>query len=152
VHEGGISTPLIVHWPEGIKSPGEMRHTPGHVIDLVPTVLELAGLETSAEKQDAPPLAGKSLLPVFTGGQAPLHSSLWWEHEGNRAYREGDWKLVAAGKNNPWELYDLSQDRTELKDLAKAEPERVSRMAAAWTARLNEFRKQASSDLEKKPE
>jgi arylsulfatase A-like enzyme len=152
VHEGGISTPLIVHWPEGIKSPGEKRDMPGHVIDLVPTVLELAGLDAAAEKQDAPPLAGKSLLSVFTGDGAALHSSLWWEHEGNRAYREGDWKIVAAGKNNPWELYDLSQDRTELKDLAKAEPERVSRMAAAWTAQLDEFRKQASSDLEKKPE
>jgi len=152
VHEGGISTPLIVHWPEGIKSQGEKRHTPGHVIDLVPTVLQLAGLDATTVNEDAPPLAGMSLLSVFAGDGTGLHSSLWWEHEGNRAYREGDWKLVAGGKNAPWELYDLSQDRTELKDLAKAEPERVSRMAAAWTEQLEDFRKQASSDLEKKPE
>lgn len=147
VHEGGISTPLIVHWPEGIKSVGEKRHTPGHVIDLVPTVLQIAGVDASKLTENAPPLAGKSLLPVFAGDGAALHSSLWWEHEGNRAYREGDWKLVASGKNQPWELYDLSKDRTEVNDLAKAQPDRVSRMAAAWAAQLEEFRSQASRDL-----
>jgi arylsulfatase len=129
---------------------GEKRHTPGHVIDIVPTVVQIAGLDAAGLSDDAPPIAGKSLLPVFAGDGAELHSSLWWEHEGNRAYREGDWKLVAAGKNQPWELYDLSKDRTEVNDLAKEEPERVSRMAAAWAARLEEFRNQASRDLPRK--
>ncbi len=119
VHEGGISTPLIAHWPNGIAARGELRHSPAHLIDIVPTVLELTGLEhpqTIAGKP-APPLPGKSLVPEFAKDGAVSRDFLWWLHEGNRAIRMGDWKLVAAGgPQGPWELYDLSQDRGESQE------------------------------------
>ncbi len=121
VHEGGIATPLIAHWPNGIAARGELRHSPAHLIDIVPTVLELTGLEhprTIAVKP-APPLPGKSLVPEFAMDRSVSRDYLWWLHEGNRAIRIGDWKLVAAGgPQGPWELYDLSQDRGEIKNLA----------------------------------
>lgn len=148
VHEGGISTPLVVHWPAGLKSKGERRSAPGHVIDLVPTILDAAGVKPeNSAAMGGPQLPGRSLLPVFERDQSELHASLWWEHEGNRAFREGNWKIVAAGKSNPWELYDLSKDRAELHDLAAEQPDRVRRMKAAWQTRLDEFREQASRDL-----
>ena len=106
VHEGGISTPLIVHWPKGISKPGEFRRTPAHVVDLLPTILEIAGGKppTSIQGQPVPAAPGKSLVPVLGKDGSVAHSTIWWEHEGNRALRAGDWKIVAA-KNSPWELY-----------------------------------------------
>lgn len=153
VHEGGISTPFVVHWPAGGIACGEPRHTPAHVIDLVPTFLEAAGIEPggSAERTkalgSAPSLPGRSLLPALRGEVEQLHDWLWWEHEGNRAYREGDWKIVAAGEDSAWELYDLSRDRTELQNLAQSAPARVQQMGEAWAAHKERFRADASRDL-----
>ncbi len=104
VHEGGISTPLIAHWPRGIAARGELRHDPGHMIDLVPTILDAAGANRRrsiagwTRRLKAPSLArpGKSLLPAFARDGSVSHDAIWWEHEGNRAIRVGDWKLVAA--------------------------------------------------------
>ena len=100
VHEGGIATPLIVHWPKGIAARGEIRrHDPGHVIDLVPTILEVAGrleLSRRGKARPVPARPGSSLVPSFTRDGTVRHHDLWWEHEGNRAIRVGDWKLVAA--------------------------------------------------------
>lgn len=141
VHEGGIATPLIVHWPAGIDSQGALRHNPGHVIDLVPTILEAAGGKP-LEKwkgQPVPPAPGKSLLSVFAQDGSVSHESLWWLHEGNRAIRVGDWKLVAA-KGEPWELYDLASDRTETRDLAAEHPEKVARLQRAWSEQTEQFR------------
>ena len=134
VHEGGISTPLIVHWPAGIPARGELRATPGHVIDLVPTVLAAAGLQpaTTWHGRPVPPAPGKSLLPAFAKDVTVARDSLWWLHEGNRALRVGDWKIVAAGKASPWELYDVSADRSESRDLAADKPEKVRELAAIW--------------------
>jgi arylsulfatase A-like enzyme len=133
VQEGGISTPLIVHWPKGITAKGELRRNVGHVVDIVPTVLELAGgqrlTEWQGEALPAPP--GKSLVPIFAKDNTVAHDSLWWLHEENRALRIGDWKIV-ADKNAPWELYDLSTDRNESINLAAQQPERVRQMAAEW--------------------
>ena len=129
VHEGGIATPLIVHWPRGIKEPGRLERTPGHLIDIMATAVELAGASYPADKT---PLEGKSLGPLFAGGSLD-REALYWEHEGNKAVREGDWKLVAV-HGEPWELYDLSKDRSEQNDLSGTEPERVKRMAAMWDA------------------
>ncbi|MGE3806496.1 MAG: arylsulfatase [Gemmataceae bacterium] len=154
VHEGGISTPLIVHWPKGIAAKGELRHTPGHVIDLVPTILEAAGGKR-LEKWNGQPVPvppGRSLVPVFArDGKEPLHESLWWLHEGNRALRVGDWKIVSAGKGGPWELYDLRTDRSESKNLAKDMPEKVRELAAIWTRELEQYAELAAKDLPAKP-
>ena len=148
VHEGGISTPFIVHWPKGIAAKGELRHTPGHVIDLVPTILEAAGGKRfeawAGQPVPAPP--GKSLLPVFAKDGTVTHDSIWWLHEGNRALRAGDWKIVAAGKDSPWELYDLSNDRAESTNLAGAKPEKVRELTALWTRQSEAHAALARSD------
>ena len=134
VHEGGISTPLIVHWPRGIAGHGELRHTPAHIVDLVPTFLAAAGGKVPATwaDQPVPPAPGHSLLPLFTQDGTVTHSNLWWLHEGNRALRAGNWKIVAAGESSPWELYDLTTDRAEAHDLATAQPDRVRVLVEQW--------------------
>ena len=138
VHEGGIASPCIVHWPAGIDASGELRATPGHVIDLMPTFLDLAGVDAPTEIAGRPvaSIEGLSLAPAFDGGSID-RDAIYWEHEGNRAVRQGRWKLVAR-HGGDWELYDLVADRTETDDLAPRHPERVARMAAmydAWAAR-----------------
>lgn len=139
VHEGGIATPMILHWPRGIAARGELRHTPGHLIDLVPTLLELAGgpSRESEQNRTAPSRPGQSLVPLFTREGGVIRDSLWWLHEGNRALRVGDWKLVASGPDGPWELYDLGSDRSETTNLATVRPEKVLELAEKWT-RLTE--------------
>lgn len=148
VHEGGISTPLIAHWPKGIIARDEFRRTPGHVIDLAPTIVELAGGTWPAtyNGQPIPPTPGRSLLPAFTKDGPPLHDSLWWLHEGNRALRVGDLKLVAAGTNASWELYNLRADRSELTNLASQLPDQVSAMAQTWSNQWQEIRTLALKD------
>ncbi|MEO0447669.1 MAG: sulfatase-like hydrolase/transferase, partial [Verrucomicrobiota bacterium] len=134
VHEGGIATPLIAHWPDGISRSGEWEKTPGHLIDLMATAVDLGGAnypETNADGESIVPMEGTSLRPLFSGGTLP-ERTLYWEHEGNRAIRQGDWKLVAKGAKGAWELYDLSKDRSEVNNLAAQEPERVATMQAAW--------------------
>lgn len=133
VHEGGIATPLIVHWPEGLKRRGEVEHTPGHVIDLLATCVDLARAEypTEFNGQRILPMEGVSLVPLFEGRPLQRKSPIFWEHEGNRAVREGRWKLVAK-ENQPWELYDMETDRTEMHDLSAEHPEIVERLAKAW--------------------
>ena len=134
VHEGGIATPWIVHWPRGCSARGELRTQPVHVIDVPPTVLALAGVAppTEYDGKPVPLMQGRSFAKAIVDpSAAPAHDSLWWCHEGNRAVRVGDWKLVAA-KGTPWELYDLAKDRCETTNLAAAEPVRVESLAAEW--------------------
>ena len=140
VHEGGISTPLIAHWPAGIASKGELRQTPGHMIDFVPTALEVAGVQKPKEwdGEPIPPAPGKSLVNAFSSEQTVSRDSLWWLHEGNRAVRVGEWKLVAA-KNEPWQLYDLKTDRAEQHDLATQMPEKVKELESAWQSQTDAF-------------
>ncbi len=138
VHEGGISTPLIAHWPNGIAAKNEFRGTVGHVIDIVPTVLDVAGVDPTAN-ENAPAAPGTSLRPAFESSDAPLHDALWWLHEGHRAFRQGDMKLVAA-KDEPWELYDLAIDRAEQHDLAAVKPDLVLQLATKWESMADEFR------------
>jgi arylsulfatase len=135
VHEGGISTPLIAHWPAGIKRSGQLEDQPGHLVDLMATCVEVAGAAYPSryKDQEIKPMEGRSLVPAFSGGRID-REALYWEHEGNRAVRIGEWKLVAKGADGPWELYDTRADRSEMHDLAQAEPERVERMAAVWRA------------------
>jgi len=149
VHEGGISTPLIVHWPAGIAAHGELRTTPAHIVDLLPTILELAGgkkFET-IDGQPVPPAPGMSIVPLFTKDGTIHHETLWWLHEGNRALRAGDWKIVAAGKDSPWELYNLSADRSESKNLAERMPEKVKELAAMWEKQRDDYFELARRDV-----
>ncbi len=138
VHEGGIATPLIAHWPNGIRRRGELETQPGHLIDIMPTLVELAGAEypETFHEGDAKiqPAEGVSLVPALAGEPIDRKVPLFWEHEGNRAVRDGDWKLVARGKMGTWQLYNLSKDRSELEDLSRDHPERVSELSGAWEA------------------
>jgi arylsulfatase len=133
-HEGGIATPLVVHWPAGIAARGELRHQPGHIIDLMPTLVEVAGAKYPAEVggRAVLPSEGRSLVPAFHNKPVP-RDGLYWEHQGNKAVRIGDWKAVKPGGGS-WELYNLQSDRTERIDLAAKHPEKVEQLAASWQA------------------
>ena len=142
MHEGGIATPLIVKWPSVIKDKGSITNQSGHVIDVMATCLEAAGT-TYPEMyagNSITPVEGISLLPIFRGQQREGHEILYWEHEGNRAIRRGNMKLVSyytenrqnrvgkGARTGAWELYNMENDRTELYDLAKDQPETVNEL------------------------
>jgi len=137
VHEGGISTPLIAHWPAGIDSGrrGGMEGQVGHLIDIMATCVDVSRAEYPSEfhGNKIKPMEGVSLVPVFSGRGLKRRQPLFWEHESNRAVRDGRWKLVAV-EDGPWELYDMEADRTEMHDLAAKQPDKVVAMAAAWDA------------------
>ena len=147
VHEGGISTPLIVHWPDKIKEGGEFRAVPAHLIDIMATCVDVSGASypQSYREQVIQPMEGRSLVPAFHN--MPLErEAIYWEHEGNRAVRMGKWKLVSkVSKRNSfiwdkthelsldhWELFDMEKDRTEMHDLAAEHPDLVRKMADMW--------------------
>lgn len=145
-HEGGISTPLIVHWPENITAHGELRNQPGQLMDIMATCVDVAGASypETFDENDIYPLEGKSLTPAFENEEIE-RKALYWEHEGNRAIRIGNWKLVSKPNRKPrefdlveelpvenWELYDLEDDRTETKNLAAQYPDRVKEMSSKW--------------------
>ncbi|MCP3691336.1 MAG: sulfatase-like hydrolase/transferase, partial [Planctomycetaceae bacterium] len=126
-HEGGISSPLIVHWPQGLKtSPGSTTDQAGHLVDFMATFADLAGADYPKRIGDRQidPLQGKSLLPIFQGKQREGHETLYFHFGTDRALRQGPWKLVSA-KLGKWELYNLDEDRTELNDLSASHPGRV---------------------------
>ncbi len=136
-HEGGISTPLIAHWPAEIRGDraGTLERQPGHLIDLMATCVDLAGASYPEKVGDQAikPLEGVSLRPAFHGGPLGRTQPLFWEHEGNRAVRDGDWKLVAK-EGEPWELYNIATDRIESRDLAPSNSSKVLELAAKWDA------------------
>lgn len=134
-HEGGIATPLVVRWP-GVVKVGAVSREVGHLVDLLPTFLEVSGAERPAmrEGKEAPPLEGSSLLPVLKGDMREVRYPLCWSSFNNRAIRDGRWKLSWESRFLRWELYDIEADRTEMHDLSAQQPERVATMAAAWQA------------------
>jgi len=132
---GGNSTPLIVHWPAGLRTqPGAVTEQPGHVMDLMPTLLEAAGVSYPASYQGRPltSLDGTSLMPILQGGTRKPHDRLYFEHEGGAALIEGQYKIVRTDANAGWELYGLAADRTETNNLAAKDPARMSGMSATW--------------------
>jgi arylsulfatase A-like enzyme len=133
-HEGGISTPLIVRWP-GIIKENTITSQAGHVMDIMATCLDVANAKYPETHKGNVliPVEGKSLVPILHGDSQPIHKNIFWEHEGNRAVREGNWKLVAKNES-PWELYDLDVDRIEMNNLADKFPDRVKDMAAKYEA------------------
>jgi hypothetical protein len=148
-HEGGTSTPLLVAWPAGIKARGEIRRSPGHVVDIAATLLELTGAEKLA---DAPPAPGKSLVPTFSQTTASSEDAaaesrtIWWFHDGNKAIRMGDWKAVAP-IGEPWELYHLVVDRRETQDLAVPRAEKLQELVTEWKSHVDGFTELATRDL-----
>lgn len=134
-HEGGIATPFIVHWPAGIAARGELRHQPGHLIDIMPTCVEVSGAQYPTEFNGhvINPMEGRSLVSAFTDGPI-MRDALFWEHEGNAAVRVGDTKLVRMGRKGNWELYDMKADRTEMHNLANKQPAIVEALAEKWQA------------------
>ncbi len=135
VHEGGISTPFILHWPAGLSDPGRIEHPPTHIIDIVATVLDLAGVEHPSQYQgrDVQPIEGESFTQLLRGEDWQRNQPIYWEHEGNRAVRVGRWKLVSQWEKRCWELYDMHEDRTELHDLAARNDGKVEQLADLYT-------------------
>mgnify|MGYP006287000135 FL=1 len=153
VHEGGVATPLVVSWPNGIDARGELRHDPGHCIDFLPTILELAGMEKGEIPlpEGAPALPGQSLVPALTGEEDVDRSHIYFHHSGNRALRVGDWKIVSADEDGApvgsmedrWALYDLSVDRCEMNDLSGEQPERCHELQSRWQHLEKTYREHA---------
>lgn len=132
VHEGGISSPLIVSWPAHLEH-CDWVDGPGHLMDLMATCVDVSGAEYPKKRasEDVQPMEGVSLIPVLNGQKLQRESPLFFEHEKNRAVRMGEWKLVAKA-NQPWELYRIGLDRAETTNLAEKYPEKVEMMAAEW--------------------
>jgi arylsulfatase len=132
VHEGGISTPFVARWSKVIPA-GELRHEPEHVVDIVPTCLEAAGVSHPSEidGREVNPLNGESFMPALRGESWIRSEPIYFEHEGNRAVRDGQWKIVSRD-GRPWELYDMENDRTELNDLAHGNASILNRYAQMY--------------------
>ena len=141
-YEGGISTPFIVHWPVGMsrKQRGSIVRDPAHLIDLMPTCVEVAGATYPTKFHDdqvIQPMEGISLLPALQGNTLARGAVLGFEHHGNLALRDGRYKIVSAYRNGEpttWELYDMLQDRTELNDLSEKMPEKKQELIDKWQA------------------
>jgi arylsulfatase A-like enzyme len=146
VHEGGIATPFIVNWPAREAWKGQIAHHPAHVIDIMTTICELTGAAYPEEYagNSITPMPGKSLLPALQANPRPLHEAICWEHQGNRAIRRGNWKLVAK-QGEPWELYDLSVDRSETNNLIDKETSlagELKEMYEQWAGEVGVYAKE----------
>ncbi len=132
--EGGILTPFIAHWPAGIQPDEKTRRDPAHIIDIVPTLCEICEAEYPEEFNGnrIKPAEGKSLAPVFLGEKADSDRTLFWEHLGEKAALAEPWKIVQGYQSDSWELYNLSEDPVELRDLSETFPEKKRELISAW--------------------
>jgi len=132
-HEGGIATPLIAHWPNGIEAKGEWRRERAHVVDVMATLADVTGADYPTEHNGSAilPMEGVSLVPAFTD-EAEERGPMFWEHEGNAAVRDGDWKLVRQGGSGAWELFNLAEDRTEMDNLIETHSARAAQLERLW--------------------
>lgn len=144
VHEGGVASPLIVNWPNGMDAGGELRKAPGHFVDILPTMLDIAGADTSPEwrGKNVPSLAGVSLEPALHHDVDISREAIFFSHIGHHGIRIGNWKLVKV-KYGQWELYDMENDRSELHNLAKEYPAKVQEMARLWQQYKDTFAEQS---------
>ncbi len=138
VNEGGISSPLIVYWPNGSLEQNKLRHEPCHFVDFLPTLVDLAGGKATAPDA-GPPLAGRSIAPALKKDGTAPHEYIYFNHNNNRALRMGDWKVIATGQTGQWELIDMKKDRAEQHNLAAAQPRRLQQMTAKWKQLDDDF-------------
>jgi len=136
-YEGGIHTPMIAYWPNVIEGGGQVTDQVGHIIDIMATLVDVAGTEypLTYNGKEILPTEGKSLLPVFQGKEREGHEALYWQIKNNgfhRAIRKEEWKMVSQSNESPWELYNLQKDRTELHDLAIQNPDVVRELTDMW--------------------
>ena len=129
-HEGGISSPLIVHWPGNIEHPGTWERAPGHLVDIMATCLDVA-VADYPQREGLQPLQGISLTPLFRGVSREGHEDLYFVYSNCRGLRRGDWKALSF-YGSRWELYNLAEDRFEQHDLAADYPELLSELAGRW--------------------
>jgi arylsulfatase len=141
VHEGGIATPMVVHWPVGIEEQGTTRNTPAHIIDVAPTLLELAGCD-AGELNDRYAAPGISLVPFLNKDLVTDRPPLFFHHERRSALRHGKWKITTIDEGEAWELYDLSVDRGETNNLAGEEKEILEEMVGMWSSQRDLIEKQ----------
>ena len=144
VHEGGIATPLVVHWPAGIKQANGFRNMPSHIIDITPTLLELAGGDAD-ELHGTAEAPGISLVPFLNHDLVIPRPPLFFHHENKKALRHGDWKITTIEDGGSWELYNLAEDRGETRNLAGEEPDKLQELVSLWESQRSEIIEQISA-------
>jgi arylsulfatase len=148
VNEGGVSSPMIVNWPNGIADQNKLRHNPCHFVDMLPTIVNLAGGNADtvlSPAPGAPPITGRTLVPAFKKDGAAPHPYIYFNHNHNRALRVGDWKVIATGDDGPWEVYNLGTDRSEMHNLMATNSAKGQQLAAQWKEIDDAFTKERNS-------